>query len=109
MPSPVAVSGHVEAPGSWSPRAAAAWHLAHLWRQVRRVDAGGDDAPLVHPAPRRVVCAANAREDAALLAPPSAVWFAPRRHAVVLALDASMYARTARAVSYTHLTLPTKA
>lgn len=96
MPSPVAVSVHVEAPGSWSPRAAAAWHLAHLWRQVRRVDAGGDDAPLTHPAPRRVVCAANAREDAALLAPPSAVWFAPRRHAVVLALDASMYARTAR-------------
>ena len=83
MPSPVAVSVHVEAPGSWSPRAAAAWHLAHLWRQVRRVDACDSDAPLVHPAPRRVVCAANAREDAALLAPPSAVWFAPRRHAAL--------------------------
>ena len=95
MPSPVAVSVHVEVEAPWSPRAAAAWHLAHLWRQVRRADAGGDDAPLTHPAPRRVVCAANAREDAALLAPPSAVWFAPRRHAVVLALDASMYARTA--------------
>ncbi|KAH8095863.1 hypothetical protein JL720_3197 [Aureococcus anophagefferens] len=42
MPSPVAVSVHVEAPGSWSPRAAAAWHLAHLWRQLQIVVAFDD-------------------------------------------------------------------
>ena len=40
-PPPPAVEVHVEAPDrAWGPRAAAAWHLQHLWRTV----APSDDA-----------------------------------------------------------------
>ena len=49
-PPPPAVEVHVEAPGkAWGPRAAAAWHLQHLWRTV----APSDDARL--PTPRQVL------------------------------------------------------
>jgi len=89
-PPPPAVEVHVEAPAhAWGPRAAAAWHLQHLWRTVQPTD----DAQL--PTPRQVL-GTRGGEHRALVSPTTVVRFAPKKHSLVIVLDASQHARTAR-------------
>ena len=62
--TPVAQQIWVEAPlRSWSPRAAAAWHLAHLWRQL------GADASEALPATKKLEGARGAALREALVTP----------------------------------------